>query len=288
LCKKAGIRTVMITGDHQKTAFAIAEDLGIAREEQETLSGTDIDSMSHHELSEKVKKVTVFARVSPEHKVRIVDALKRNNEVCAMTGDGVNDAPSLQRADVGVAMGQGGTDVAKGAADIILTDDNFKTIVTAVVQGRNIYQNIKKAVMFLLSANLGEIFTLFVGILLGWPAPLTAIHILWVNLITDTLPAISLGIDPDDPDVMKEKPRSANESIFSGGAGSFVIFNGILIGMLTLFAFITGLTVSTGASSILAIDFNNVSKEALVHAQTLAFMTLSISQLFHSLNLRSF
>ncbi len=287
LCKKAGIRTIMITGDHRKTAFAIAKNLGIAKEEDETISGTELDAISNRELSEKVKKITVFARVSPEHKVRIVNALKSNNLIVAMTGDGVNDAPSLQQADVGVAMGQSGTDVAKEAADIILTDDNFKTIVAAVEQGRNIYQNIKKSIMFLLSANLGEIFTLFIAILLGWPTPLTAIHILWVNLITDSLPAISLGVDPDDPDVMKKKPRPANESIFGGGAGSFVVFNGILIGTLTLFAFISGLAVSSGAMSVFSVDFSNVSREALIYAQTLAFMTLAISQLFHSLNLRN-
>lgn len=287
LCKEAGIRTIMITGDHRKTAFAIAKNLGIAMEEDETISGDELDAISDRELNEKVKNITVFARVSPEHKVRIVNALQRNNLIVAMTGDGVNDAPSLRQADVGVAMGQSGTDVAKEAADIILTDDNFKTIVSAVEQGRNIYQNIKKSVMFLLSANLGEIFTLFFAILLGWPTPLTAIHILWVNLITDSLPAISLGVDPDDPDVMKAKPRPANESIFGDGAGSFVVFNGILIGTLTLFAFISGLAVSSGTTSVFAVDFSNVSGESLIYAQTLAFMTLAISQFFHSFNLRN-
>lgn len=286
-CSEAGIRTVMITGDNQKTALAIAKDLGIASAEQETMSGHELDTLSSQELNEKVKKIRVFARVSPEHKVKIVMALKSNDEIVSMTGDGVNDAPSLQQADVGVAMGLGGTDVAKGASDIILTDDNFKTIVSAVEEGRNIYQNIKKSVIFLLSANLGEIFTLFFAILMGWPAPLTAVHILWVNLITDTLPAISLGLDPDDPDVMKNKPRSLKESIFAHGSGTFVLLNGILIGVLTLFAFITGLSVYTGASSIFTIDFGNISTDALVHAQTMAFITLSISQLFHSLNMRS-
>lgn len=286
-CKDAGIRTVMITGDNRKTAFAIAKDLGIAGAEQETMSGSELDTLSSQELKERVKRIRVFARVSPEHKVKIVKAFKSNNEIVSMTGDGVNDAPSLQQADVGVAMGLGGTDVAKGASDIILTDDNFKTIVSAVEEGRNIYQNIKKSVIFLLSANLGEIFTLFVAILMGWPAPLTAVHILWVNLITDTLPAISLGLDPDDPDVMKEKPRSLKESIFAHGSGTFVLLNGMLIGVLTLFSFITGLSVYTGASSIFTIDFGNISTDALVHAQTMAFITLSISQLFHSLNMRS-
>jgi Ca2+-transporting ATPase len=285
-CKSAGIRTVMITGDHQKTALAIAKELGIASEETETITGPEINSLSENELNDKVKKILVYARVSPEHKVRIVKALKSNGEITSMTGDGVNDAPSLQQADVGVAMGLSGTDVAKGAADIVLTDDNFATIVAAVEEGRNIYQNIKKSILFLLSCNLGEIITLFFAILLGWPAPLTAVHILWVNLITDTLPAISLGLDPDDPDVMKEQPRSIKESIFAHGSGAFTVINGLLIGLITLFAFIAGLYVYTGAESIFMIDFKNIPANALIHAQTMAFITLSVSQLFHSLNLR--
>lgn len=286
-CKNAGIRTVMITGDHQKTAFAIAKELGIASHESETISGFELNELSDTELSEKVKNIRVFARVSPEHKVKIVKALKANGEIASMTGDGVNDAPSLQQADVGVAMGMSGTDVAKGAADIVLTDDNFATIVGAVEEGRNIYQNIKKAILFLLSCNLGEIFTLFIAILLGWPAPLTAIHILWVNLITDSLPAISLGLDPDDPDVMKEKPRSIKESIFANGSGMFTLINGLLIGFITLSSFIAGLMIYTGADSIFTIDFANIPKDALIHSQTMAFITLSIAQLFHSLNLRN-
>lgn len=285
-CKNAGILTVMITGDHQKTAFAIAKELGIASEATETMSGYELDTLSVLELNEKVKKIRVFARVSPEHKVKIVKALKTNGEIVSMTGDGVNDTPSLQQADVGVAMGLGGTDVAKGAADIVLTDDNFATIVAAVEEGRNIYQNIKKSILFLLSCNLGEIVTLFLAILLGWPAPLSAIHILWVNLITDTLPAISLGLDPDEPDVMKEGPRSIKESIFAHGSGTFTLINGMLIGFITLIAFIVGLDIYTGVKSILTMDFANVPKDTLIHAQTMAFITLSVSQLFHSLNLR--
>ncbi len=286
-CKQAGIQTIMITGDNPKTAFAIAKDLGIANEEIESMAGSEIDRLSESELCEKVNKIRVFARVSPEHKVKIVKALKMNDRIVAMTGDGVNDAPSLKQADVGVAMGKSGTDVAKGAADIVLTDDNFATIVAAVEEGRNIYQNIKKSILFLLSCNLGEIVTLFIAILLGWPAPLSAVHILWINLITDTLPAISLGLDPDDPDVMDQQPRSIKESIFAHGSGMFTLVYGILIGFLTLFAFVTGLNYYTGAASIFSIDFSNISKDALVHAQTMAFVTLSISQLFHSLNLRS-
>ncbi|WML31282.1 cation-translocating P-type ATPase [Neobacillus sp. OS1-32] len=286
-CHNAGIKTVMITGDHQKTAFAIAKELGIASSDKETMPGNEIDTLTEDELKEKVKKIRVFARVSPEHKVKIVKALKANGEIASMTGDGVNDAPSLQQADVGVAMGQSGTDVAKGAADIILTDDNFATIIAAVEEGRNIYQNIKKAILFLLSCNLGEIITLFFAILLGWPTPLTAVHILWINLITDTFPAISLGLDPDDPDVMKERPRSIRESIFAHGSGLFTLINGAIIGFITLFAFIAGLAFYTGSESLFTIDFADVPQDALIHAQTMAFITLSVSQLFHALNLRN-
>ncbi|RFB18317.1 cation-translocating P-type ATPase [Bacillus sp. HNG] len=286
-CKDAGIQTVMITGDHQKTALAIASELGIAKDEAQTMTGQTLDTLSDTELQKKVKNVRVFARVSPEHKVRIVKAFKDNGHIASMTGDGVNDAPSLKQADVGVAMGITGTDVAKGAADIILTDDNFATIVSAVEHGRNIYQNIKKSILFLLSCNLGEITALFIGILLGLPAPLTAVQILWVNLITDTLPAIALGMDPDDPDVMKEKPRDPKESIFAKGSGSFTVINGLLIGFITLFAFIEGLRFYSGANSIFSIDYGTITSDALVHAQTMAFITLSVSQLFHSLNLRS-
>lgn len=286
-CKDAGIKTIMITGDHQKTAFAIAKELGIASDEKETITGHDLDQLSERELIDQVNKIRVFARVSPEHKVKIVKALKENGEIASMTGDGVNDAPSLRQADVGVAMGMSGTDVAKGAADIVLTDDNFSTIVAAVEEGRNIYQNIKKSILFLLSCNLGEIITLFFAILVGWPAPLTAVHILWINLITDTLPAISLGLDPDDPDVMKEKPRSVKESIFAHGSGTFTLVNGALIGFITLFAFIAGLAIYTEADSIFSINFAQIPEDALIHAQTMAFITLSISQLFHSLNLRN-
>jgi len=286
-CKKAGIRTVMITGDHRKTALAIARQLGIAQDEEETMTGQELDAASDTELREKVKSVRVFARVSPEHKVRIVSALKENGFITSMTGDGVNDAPSLKQADVGVAMGITGTDVAKGASDIILTDDNFATIVRAVEQGRNIYNNIKKSILFLLSCNLGEITALFFGILLGLPAPLTAVQILWVNLITDTLPAVALGMDPDDPDVMKEKPRDPKESIFAKGNGAYALLNGMLIGFITLFAFLEGLRYYSGADTLFAVDFARLSADTVTHAQTMAFITLSFVQLFHSFNLRS-
>ena len=286
-CKQAGITTVMITGDHQKTALAIARELGIASSLEQTMTGKELDEISDEELQRRVKIVRVFARVSPEHKVRIVKALKANGHIASMTGDGVNDAPSLKQADVGVAMGITGTDVAKGASDIVLTDDNFATIVAAVEQGRNIFQNIKKAILFLLSCNFGEITALFVGILLGLPAPLTAVQILWVNLITDTLPAIALGMDPDDPDVMKMKPRNPKESILHGSY-TYTILNGILIGLLTLFSFVIGLKIYTGADSIFHINYDLVTDDILNHAQAMAFITLSFSQLMHALNLRHF
>ena len=288
LTREAGIRTVMITGDHQKTAFAIAKDLGIATDMDETMTGKELDEISDEELRQRVDHIRVFARVSPEHKVRIVKALKANGHIASMTGDGVNDAPSLKQADVGVAMGITGTDVAKGASDIILTDDNFATIVSAVEKGRNIFQNIKKAILFLLSCNLGEIAALFFGIVSGLPSPLTAVQILWVNLITDTLPAIALGMDPDDPDIMKMKPRNPNESILHGSY-TFTVLNGIFIGFLTLVAFIMGLMVYTGSdlSSIFTMDFSSGQyHDALTHAQTMAFITLSFSQLMHAANLR--
>ncbi|OUC02521.1 ATPase [Bacillus thuringiensis serovar medellin] len=285
-CKKAGIRTVMITGDHKDTAFAIAKELGIAEEISEIMIGTELDNISDTELASKINHLNVFARVSPEHKVKIVKALRAKGNIVSMTGDGVNDAPSLKQADVGVAMGITGTDVAKGAADVVLTDDNFSSIVKAVEEGRNIYRNIKKSILFLLSCNFGEIIALFLAILLGWATPLRPIHILWVNLITDTLPALSLGVDPEDPDVMKEKPRHAKESLFSGSI-PFLIFNGVIIGLLTLIAFIAGAKFYTGDTNLFPLFPERIDDDALLHAQTMAFVVLSFSQLVHSFNLRS-
>ncbi|PGM61111.1 ATPase [Bacillus cereus] len=285
-CKKAGIRTVMITGDHKDTAFAIAKELGIAEEKSEIMIGTELDNISDTELASKINHLNVFARVSPEHKVKIVKALRAKGNIVSMTGDGVNDAPSLKQADVGVAMGITGTDVAKGAADVVLTDDNFSSIVKAVEEGRNIYRNIKKSILFLLSCNFGEIITLFLAILLGWATPLRPIHILWVNLITDTLPALSLGVDPEDPDVMKEKPRHAKESLFSGSV-PFLIFNGVVIGLLTLTAFIVGAKLYAGDTNLFPLFPDQIDEDALLHAQTMAFVVLSFSQLVHSFNLRS-
>ncbi|MFT8313678.1 MAG: calcium-translocating P-type ATPase, PMCA-type [Clostridium sp.] len=270
-CKHSGIKTIMITGDHKNTAFAIAKELGIAETENETISGTELDKLSQDELNSRIDSLRVFARVSPEHKVNIVKAFKTKGNIVSMTGDGVNDAPSLKIADIGVAMGITGTDVSKGASDMILTDDNFSTIVAAIKEGRNIFNNIKKSIIFLLSCNLGEIITLFVAILLNWDTPLRPIHILWVNLITDTLPALSLGVDPGDENVMDNPPRNTKESLFSGGSSIFLILNGILIGTLTLIAFRYG---------------EKIYGTEGVHAQTMAFVVLSVSQLFHSFNMR--
>jgi Ca2+-transporting ATPase len=286
LCMKSGIKTVMITGDHKNTAFAIAKELDITSDPSAVMSGNELDEMSEEELNNKIDNIRVFARVSPEHKVKIIKALKAKGNIVSMTGDGVNDAPSLKMADIGVAMGITGTDVAKGAADMVLIDDNFSTIVSAIKEGRNIFTNIKKTVVFLISCNLGEIVALFVAILLGWATPLRPIHILWVNLITDTLPALALGVDPGDPDVMKYKPRNPKDSLFKGSKLSLLL-NGLLIGTVTLIAFVIGAKYYTGATSLFPLFPKNISEDALRHAQTMAFVVLSVSQLVHSLNMRN-
>lgn len=283
-CKSSGIATVMITGDHKNTAFAIAKELSIASDLSEVISGSELDNMSDEELAINCNHLRVFARVSPEHKVRIVKAFKSKGNIVSMTGDGVNDAPSLKAADIGVAMGITGTDVAKGASDMVLTDDNFSTIVSAIEEGRNIFSNIKKAVIFLISCNAGEIVTLFFGILFGWAAPLNATHILWVNLITDSFPALALGIDPGDHDVMKNKPRNPKDSLFKGSIFT-LIFNGVLIGILTLIGFIYGVMRYGNAGVTLSNIAGN--SNALMHAQTIAFVVLSGTQLIHALNMRS-
>jgi Ca2+-transporting ATPase len=280
--KSAGITPIMITGDHKVTALAIAKELEIAKNIEETIEGSELDDMSDEELSKIIKKYKVFARVSPEHKVRIVKAYKENGNIVSMTGDGVNDAPSLQGADIGVAMGITGTDVAKGASDMILTDDNFTTIVHAVEEGRNIYKNIKKSVVFLLSCNLGEVVTILLSIMFFWPIPLLPTQILWINLITDSLPAISLGVDPGDKSVMNESPRDPEESFFAGGVGYKAAAGGIMIGLLTLGAFYIGLR-SNGYSP----NADSIPIEVLTYGRTMAFVVLAASQLFYSLSMRN-
>ena len=235
--REAGIRSIMITGDHALTAEAIARDLGIIGENERALTGADIDRMSDEQLSEAVRTTSAFARVSPEHKLRLVRVLQRQNQIVAMTGDGVNDAPALKQADIGVAMGITGTQVSKGAADMVLTDDNFASIVAAVEEGRIIYDNIRKFVRFLLSSNVGEILVMFIALLIGWPIPLLAIQILWVNLITDGLPAIALGFEPGEPGIMKRKPRPPDESIFAHGVGTRIIWMAIVLAVVTLGAY---------------------------------------------------
>lgn len=286
--KLAGITPVMITGDHKNTAVAIAKELGIADSLDQSITGTELDGFTDEELKEKINNYRVFARVSPEHKVKIVRAFKSHGNIVSMTGDGVNDAPSLKYADIGVAMGITGTDVAKGASDMILTDDNFTTIVHAIEEGRNIYNNIKKAVIFLLSCNLGEVVTILISILLNWPVPLIATQLLWINLITDSLPAISLGVDPGDHDVMLYKPRNPKESFFARGAGLRAIIGGVLIGIFTLLAFYWGLTEhGYTVNNIEAIAADPNFEAALTYARTMAFVVLAASQLFYSLSMRN-
>lgn len=280
--KGAGITPVMITGDHKNTAVAIAKELGIAASIEQSITGAEIDELSDEEFSARINDYRVFARVSPEHKVKIVKAYKAKGNIVSMTGDGVNDAPSLKNADIGVAMGITGTDVSKGASDMILTDDNFTTIVRAIEEGRNIYSNIKKSVIFLLSCNLGEVVAVFASVLFFWPVPLLPTQILWINLITDTLPAIALGIDPGDKDVMKRKPRNPKESFFAGGAGFRAILGGVLIGILTLAAFYFGLS-EHGYS----LGSKNIPEDTLTYARTMAFVVLAASQLFYSLTMRN-
>lgn len=280
--KMAGITPIMITGDHKNTAVAIAKELGIAASIDESLTGDEIDALSDEEFANQINRYRVFARVSPEHKVKIVKAFKAHGNIVSMTGDGVNDAPSLKYADIGVAMGITGTDVSKGASDMILTDDNFATIVQAIEEGRNIYNNIKKSVIFLLSCNLGEVVAIFASILFFWPVPLLPTQILWINLVTDTLPAIALGIDPGDKDVMKAKPRNPRESFFGGGAGMRALIGGSLIGTLTLAAFYWGLYEHGFSMGSLEIP-----DEVLTYARTMAFVVLAASQLFYSLSMRS-
>ena len=293
-CKTAGIKTVMITGDHKITATAIAKKLGILEKEEEAITGLDLEKMTDEELAKNVRKYSVYARVSPEHKVRIVKAWQKNGEIVAMTGDGVNDSPALKTANIGCAMGIVGTDVAKEAADVILTDDNFATIVSAVEEGRRIYDNILKVIQFLLSSNVGEIVVLFLATLF---TPLFAkwfgitnitkleillpVHILWINLVTDSLPALALAFDPANSDIMQRKPEKPGKGIFTKGMSWRVIYQGAMIGLLTLIAFMIGLGTTTEPINGLTLDESKIEV-----GQTMAFVALALSELVHVFNVR--
>lgn len=272
-CIEAGIRPVMITGDHITTASAIGKSLGILHSDSEAINGAQLDTMNDAQLEENIQHYNVFARVSPEHKVRIVKAFQRAGNVVAMTGDGVNDAPALKAADIGCAMGMTGTDVAKNAADMILTDDNFATIITAVKEGRGIYDNIRKSIHFLLSSNIGEILTILASILLNFPTPLLAVQLLWINLVTDSLPAISLGTEKPEKGIMKRPPVNPQKGLFADGLVFNIILEGLFIGFLALTAFICGYKIDGNGS--------------LTLGRTMCFSVLSLSQLFHSFNMRS-
>ncbi len=276
-CRRAGIKPVMITGDHVVTASAIARELGILEEGDDAITGAELDAMTEEELDARVEKISVYARVSPENKIRIVKAWQRKGQVVSMTGDGVNDAPALKAADIGCAMGITGTDVAKGAADMTLTDDNFATIVDAVREGRGIYANIKKVVGFLLGTNIGEVILVFVAMLLWQEAPLLSMQLLWINLVTDSLPAIALGMEPVEKDVMEHKPKPKNEGLFAGGLGVRVVLMGAMFAALSLLAFALGAYVMPRAGLV----------EDIAAGRTMAFMVLSASQVLHSFNMRS-
>ena len=268
-CRKAGIKTVMITGDHITTANAIASELGILKKNDISITGAELDRIPESEFRRNIMKYSVFARVTPEHKSQIVKAFQSTGAVVAMTGDGVNDAPALKNADIGIAMGQNGTDVAKNASDMILTDDNFVTIVEAVKYGRTIFNNIRKAIHFLIATNVGEIVTIFFGLLIGMRSPLLAIQLLWINLITDSLPAIALGLDNPEKDIMNHKPRNPKKSIFADGLWGKIIVEGVMIGVLNLLAFSIG------------------RRYSLDVARTMAFVSLGLLELVHSFNIRS-
>jgi len=275
-CRSAGVRPVMITGDHRDTAAAIARQLGILENDSEAITGAQLDTISEEELLRDITKYSVYARVQPEHKVRIVNAWRENGYITAMTGDGVNDAPSIKSADIGVGMGITGTDVTKNVADMVLADDNFATIVSAVEEGRRIYDNIRKAIQFLLASNLAEVLAIFFSTLLGFTI-LKPVHLLWINLVTDTFPALALGMEKSERDVMKRSPRPASEGIFSGGLGVDVVIQGLLATVLTMAAYFIGHFIESGRWEIANSP----------DGMTMAFLTLSLVEIFHSFNMRS-
>ncbi len=275
-CRAAGIRPVMITGDHKDTAVAIAKELGIITDASQAITGAELNSLSDDELQNHIENYGVYARVQPEHKVRIVNAWKKRGCVTAMTGDGVNDAPSIKSADIGVGMGITGTDVTKSAADMVLADDNFATIVSAVGEGRRIYDNIRKAIQFLLASNMSEVMGIFVATLLGFTL-LEPVHLLWINLITDCFPALALGMEKAEPNVMNRPPRKATDGIFSGGVGVDIAYQGIMVTVLTLAAYFIGHFMESGVWEIAQSP----------DGMTMAFLTMSLAEIFHSFNMRS-
>lgn len=280
--KEAGIRAVMITGDHIDTAVAIAKDLGIVSDASQAITGAQLDKISDEEFKTRVKDISVYARVQPEHKARIVDAWKSLGNIVAMTGDGVNDAPSIKRADIGVGMGITGTDVTKNVADMVLADDNFATIINAVEEGRRIYDNIRKVIQFLLSANIAEVLSVFVATLIGFTI-FQPVQLLWINLITDSLPALALGMEEAEGDVMKRKPRNASDGVFAGGMGLDIAFQGIIITLLVLASFFAGVYFDMGYIDIADMIAGTADAEGV----TMAFITLSMVEIFHSFNMRS-
>lgn len=275
-CRSAGIRPIMITGDHRDTAVAIAKQLGILDEGQKAITGAELNGISDEELAQTIQNYSVYARVQPEHKVRIVKAWKKLGKITAMTGDGVNDAPSIKSADIGVGMGITGTDVTKNVADMVLADDNFATIVSAVAEGRRIYDNIRKAIQFLLSANLAEVISVFAATLMGFTI-LKPVHLLWINLITDCFPAISLGMEEAEKDTMQRPPRDSRDGIFANGMGFDIVFQGVVITILTMAAYFLGHYMEAGVWEI------TESPDGM----TMAFLTLSMVEIFHSFNMRS-
>ena len=277
-CRGAGIRPVMITGDHKDTAVAIAKELGILEAGWKAVTGAEIDQLSDEELDRRIEEYAVYARVQPEHKVRIVDAWKRKGRITAMTGDGVNDAPSIKRADIGIGMGITGTDVTKNVADMVLADDNFATIIVAVEEGRRIYDNIRKAIQFLLASNLAEVLSIFCATLMGFTI-LNPVHLLWINLITDCFPALALGLEREEPDVMERPPRPSDDGIFAGGLGWDIAYQGILITVITLVSYIIGHCMEVG--------YFEMPKGVSDDGMTMAFLTMSMCEIFHSFNMRS-
>ena len=275
-CRRAGIRPIMITGDHVNTAAAIAKELGIISDASQAITGAQLDALTDEQFSRDVVKYSVYARVQPEHKVRIVNAWKEKGRITAMTGDGVNDAPSIKAADIGVGMGITGTDVTKNVADMVLADDNFATIVAAVEEGRRIYDNIRKAIQFLLSSNLSEVISIFTATMIGFSL-LRPVQLLWINLITDTFPALALGMEKPEADIMNRPPRDPKAGIFAGGVGFDCVYQGLMVTVLTFISFACGCALETGS-----FGFANSA-----YASTMAFITMSMAEIFHSLNMRS-